>query len=76
MDINLILELSGVVIIILINLLAITVFISKLSNRVQTLEENIKVLFQNDKTHSSELNLLYEIKGQLELLIKHNALIK
>ncbi len=73
MSIEIIISLFGFTLLLLGNIIAIASLISKQSTRLKTCEDSIKILFSNDELHSNEIKLLYEIKGQLELLIKHTA---
>ncbi|WP_373002163.1 hypothetical protein [Sulfurimonas sp.] len=69
MTIEIIIALVGLFSGFLLNIIAFTVYISKQNSRIKVCEDSVKVLFDNDKLHSSEIKILYEIKGQLELLI-------
>ncbi|WP_422079282.1 hypothetical protein [Sulfurimonas sp.] len=66
-----IVELGGLIVILLSNIILLTIFISKQNSRIEVCENEIKVLFTNDRLHSEELKTLNKIEGQLELLIKH-----
>jgi hypothetical protein len=55
----------------LTHLVFFTLYISKLSSRITSAEQNIKVLYETDKLHSLDLKTLIKIEAQIELLIKH-----
>lgn len=83
MSLELMIQLGGFVFLLLSNIVLIAVFFSKQNSRIKFCEEKIidcndkiKVLFDNDRLQTDEMKTLYEIKGQLELLIKHFTLNK
>ncbi|MDO8454075.1 MAG: hypothetical protein Q7S59_05845 [Sulfurimonas sp.] len=48
-----------------------TIYITKLSSKIISCEQDIKVLHETDKLHSVDLKTLIKIEAQIELLIKH-----
>lgn len=83
MSIDLLLQLLAFVFLLLSNLVFVTIYFQKQNARIKACEDKDKdlseqntILFKNDKLHIDEFKTLYEIKGQLELLISHFSLKK
>jgi len=71
MNFELILEISGLVIVIMTNFALMTIFFSKLDSRIKHCESEVSTLKATDTLIIDEIKTLHKIEGQLELIIAH-----
>ncbi|WP_428738166.1 hypothetical protein [Sulfurimonas sp.] len=53
----------------LLNILSLAYYSGKISNRLDTAEKNIEILYEHHSSSQEKTAILHELKGQLELLI-------
>ncbi|MCX6051302.1 MAG: hypothetical protein NTZ60_02205 [Campylobacterales bacterium] len=71
MSYEIIISIVGMFLVILGHVIYIANYLSRLSSRQDSSEQHIKVLFENDKVHNTELKTLSKLEAQLDILIKH-----
>mgnify|MGYP006995704036 CR=1 FL=1 len=64
-------QIASVAFVVISNIIAISMFISKQDARIKHCEEEITSLKSTNVLFVDEIKTLHKIEGQLELLIKH-----